>query len=156
MKRVFFDAAQNASAIGLFQPGTEILQAGTTVYSMPVGEKNAEYQKFADDYDIHFIFDDMPITVDFYAVPRIDIFAVDSYGGYIGTIGGLTDNESSLPICYIDNQRKVFYLANNSVDFLEKCPTWKEHLKPCSSVELFCSKADAMNAYEFVEVSYHF
>ena len=43
----------------------------------------------------------MALNVDFYAVPRVDIMAVDSRGGYIGTVGGLTDIESEFPICYI-------------------------------------------------------
>lgn len=158
MKEIFFDAVKNTSAIGFVQKDVKVLQAGTTVYSMPVEEKNEEYQRFADEYDIHFIFDDVPVMVDFYAVPRIDIFATDRYGGYIGTVGGLTDSESSFPICYIDKERNVFQLASNFTDFLEKCPTWKEALKPCNSVELFSSKADAMNAHEFVaegELNHH-
>ena len=158
MKELFFDAEKNTSAIGFVQKDVKVLQAGTTVYSMPVEEKNEEYQRFADEYDIHFIFDDVPVMVDFYAVPRIDIFATDRYGGYIGTVGGLTDSESNFPICYIDKERNVFQLACNFTDFLEKCPTWKEALKPCNSVELFSSKADAMNAHEFVaegELNHH-
>lgn len=108
MKKVFLDMTQNDNCISVFQKDTEVLQAGTTIYSMPIKDKNDEYQKFADYYDIHFIFDDNTVSIDFYTIPRVDIMAIDSQGGYIGTVGGLSDVESNMPICYIDKDRKAF------------------------------------------------
>ncbi len=106
---------------------------------MPIELKNAEYQHFADAYDVHFIFEDMVPNIDFYTVPRVDIMAVDSYGGYIGTVGGLTDMESELPICYIDESRKVFLIADTFKSFIADCADWRKHLKPYNDVTLFSS-----------------
>ena len=64
---------------------------GKTVYSMLVEDRDEEYQRYADEYDIHFIFDDKTVNIDFFTVPWIDIMAWDSEGGYIGTIGGTAD-----------------------------------------------------------------
>lgn len=51
---------------------------GTTLYPMSVKDKNTEYQRYADTYDLKFIFDDDIPQIDFYTVPRVDIFAKDS------------------------------------------------------------------------------
>ena len=154
MKKLFLDvtSASKNGAIGVFLKDTEIIQAGTTIYSMPTELKDEEYQKFADCYDIHFIFDDRVPEIDFYAVPYVDIMAVDSQGGYIGTVGGLTDLESEFPICYIDKNRKVFRIADNFRSFVANCENWREHWKPWNDVKLFSSKNEAMKEYEFVDI----
>lgn len=131
----------------------EVVQAGTTIYSMPIQEKNAEYQRFAEDYDIRFIFDDFNIFADFYAVPRVDIMAVDSCGGYIGTVGGATDIEGDLPICYIDGDKNVFYVAKNMKEFIGKRENWKKDITPCGDIEMFASKEAAENKYNFFDMT---
>ncbi|WP_310602681.1 hypothetical protein [Anaerosporobacter sp.] len=152
MEKLFFDVTQNDNCISVFTKDAEVLQAGTTIYSMPIKDKNDEYQKFADCYDIHFIFDDYIASIDFYTIPRVDIMAIDSQGGYIGTVGGMSDMESDMPICYIDRDSKVFWLAKNFKEFLKNCKNWKEQLKPYDKIELFTSKEEAQRKYEFVDI----
>lgn len=153
MKKLYLDMTHTDGCMSLFVRGAEIIQAGTTVYSMQVKDKNAEYQKFADEYDIHFIFDDNIPVMDFYAVPRVDIMAIDSAGGYIGTIGGTSDLEGSDAICYIDSERNVFLAADNFKDFIDMADSWKTHLRPCGDVDIFCSKDEAEKVYEFVSLN---
>ncbi|WP_245975473.1 hypothetical protein [Oceanobacillus chungangensis] len=69
---------------------------------MSVYHKNEEYQKYANDYDIQFIFDDDIPHLEFNTVPYVDIMAIDSNGGFIGTVGQQCDLESDAPICYIN------------------------------------------------------
>lgn len=118
-KQLFLDVTSSNydganGAICVIRKDAEIIQAGTTIYSMPTELKDEEYQKFIDCYDIHFIFDDMALNVDFYAVPRVDIMAIDSRGGYIGTVGGLTDIESEFPIAISIKAEKYFGLPITS------------------------------------------
>ena len=85
MKQLFLDVTSSNydganGAICVIRKDAEIIQAGTTISSMPTELKDEEYQKFIDCYDIHFIFDNMALNVDFYAVPRVDITAIDSRG----------------------------------------------------------------------------
>ncbi len=80
MKKVYWDMLENKECIAVFAADTEVVPAGATLYSMSVKEKNAEYQKYADAYDLRFIFDDDIPLIDFYPVPRVDIFAQDSLG----------------------------------------------------------------------------
>ena len=98
MKKVYFDETEAHECMSLFIKDVEIIHAGTTVYSMPATHKNSEYKKFADEYDIHFIFDDDIPQINFYTIPQIDIMATDSQGGFIGTIGQMTDLESDAQI----------------------------------------------------------
>ena len=52
------------------------------------------------------------IKLSFYTVPQVDVFATDSEGGLIGTVGSFTDLQSDLPICYINKNKECFLVAN--------------------------------------------
>ena len=76
MERVYIDMSQvDGSCVGVFVSGKEVVPVGTTAYSMPVEDRDEEYQRYADEYDIHFIFDDRMVNIDFFTVPWIDIMA---------------------------------------------------------------------------------
>lgn len=98
MKKLYIDKSDLAEGTTVYIDGTEIIYTGVTMCIMPVDEKDADYQGFADEYDIRFIFDDNIPKVDFYTVPHVDIFATDSHGGFIGTIGQTTDLQSDAQI----------------------------------------------------------
>ena len=107
MRKVYLDTTQANMCISIYVNDAEVVQAGASVNVMSVKHKNSEYQKYAEEYDIHFIFaDDVP-KVDFYTVPMVDIFAVDSAGGYIGSVGQSADLEADIPICYIDAEKNI-------------------------------------------------
>ena len=77
MRKVYLDTTQADMCNSVYVNDAEVVLAGASVNAMSVKHKNSEYQKFAEEYDIHFIFaDDVP-KVDFYTVPMVDIFAVD-------------------------------------------------------------------------------
>ena len=78
MRKLYIDMTEHDGCTSYYRKDTEIIPAGVTVYSMPVYERNEKYQELADVYDMHFIFDDRNVEVDFYTIPRIDIMAVDS------------------------------------------------------------------------------
>lgn len=125
--------------------------AGATVNAMSVKHKNNEYQKFAEEYDIHFIFVDNVPKVDFYTVPMVDIFAVDSAGGYIGSVGQPTDLEADIPICYIDIEKRCYLIAGNGKELLNKVHQWKEQLTPYTNIEFFESFEMAKEKHEFLD-----
>lgn len=58
MKKRYLDLTNQADCISIFVKDTQIIPAGTTLSSMPVRHKNAEYDRYARDYDIHFLFED--------------------------------------------------------------------------------------------------
>ena len=151
MRKVYLDTTQADMCISVYVKDAEVVPAGASVNAMSVKHKNSEYQKFAEEYDIHFIFaDDVP-KVDFYTVPMVDIFAVDSAGGYVGSVGQLTDLEADIPICYIDFEKRCYLIATNGNDFLRKVSNWKAHLMPYNDIEFFDSLEMAQKKFEFLD-----
>lgn len=143
--------------IGIDEEGKpiEIVQAGTTIYSMPVKYKE-QYEVIESKNEILVIFDDYIPQVDFYAIPRIDIFARDNYGGYFGTVGNITDIEDlEAPICYIDKNQDAFKVANCLKGFLFPSETINEsqkHMEPLLDMTLCNSFQEAKEQFDFINI----
>jgi len=155
MKKIYLDRLEIRGGIGIYAADAELIPAGTTLYSMSVKHKNAEYKKYADTYDLKFIFDDDIPKIGFYTVPHVDIFAQDSLGGLFGTIGQITDIESDCPICYIDKNKNCFFVADSLKAFLDLLASeedWKTHKTANHDVTFYQSKADAARSLDFLEV----
>lgn len=153
MERFYLDKSEIIEADGpasIYIAGAEIIDAGVTINSMPVEYKDDEYQSYADNYDIHFIFDDDIPRVDFFTVPLVDIFATDSNGGFLGTIGCMTDFQSDAPICYIDDSRNCFIAAENGNNLIQKRSEWRNNLEKSADVNVFRTKADAEKNFRFI------
>ncbi len=152
MEKIYFDISEKTDCISLFSTDVQIIPAGTTVYTMSVKDKNAHYQNFADRHDIHFIFEDNVPKINFFAVPRVDIFAVDSIGGVFGTIGETTDLGSAAPICYINKSHTCFRVANSLSEWMQLLASFPNHqaaLTRCNEVVLYQSREDAQKTLEF-------
>ena len=150
--KIYIDATEQGCT-SVWMKDTEIIPAGTTVYSMPVKHKNEEYERFAKEYDIHFIFNDNIPVIDFYTIPRVDIFATDSAGGYIGTIGKMTDFESDASICYINKEKNCYLICKEGKNFLQVVSFWKEVLEPYEEIIFYASKMDAISKNKFIDLS---
>ncbi len=150
MRKVYFDVSEDNSCYSVFVKGAETVPAGTTVYSMSDKHKCEEYENIAEQLDIYFIFDDDIPKVNFYTVPRVDIFAVSSAGGFLGTIGALTDIEGSSKICYINKNRNCFTIAESLKELLA-LPDWKENMKQNEEVQIFNSIDEVKKNLEFIE-----
>ena len=152
MNTMYLDMTDN-SCTSVFIKNTRIIPAGTTIYAMPVKDKCDAYDFLADKYNIHFIFDDNIPTIDFYAIPRIDIMATDGAGGFLGTLGEISDLNGQAPICYIDNDKNSYVIAADFRDLLNHSDNWREHALPCKEITLFSSKAEAMKKHKFIDLS---
>ncbi|MBT2686308.1 hypothetical protein [Bacillus sp. ISL-37] len=153
MRKVYLDRTKLNGAINVNLTDTKVITAGTTIFPMSVYHKNEEYQKFASDYDIQFIFDDDIPQLEFYTVPYVDIMARDSKGGFIGTVGQQCDLKSDAPICYINRQLECWILSENGEDFLSNIRTWQDKLKPYDKITVYSSKAEAEMELEFIDLS---
>ena len=152
MNKVYLDVTGLENGLCIFVEDKEIIPTGTTVYYLSLSEKNENYQQYADEYDIHFIFDDNIPKLSFYTVPQVDVFATDSEGGLIGTVGSITDLESNSPICYINKNKKCFLIANDFKNFLERTDNWKNHLEPYNEIIFYSSKLKAEKELEFINL----
>ena len=152
MNRVYLDVTERENYPAIYIKDTEVITSGSTVYHMDLNDKNETYQQYADEYDIHFIFDDNIPKLSFYTVPQVDVFATDSEGGLIGTVGSMTDLQSDLPICYINKNKECFIIANRGKEFLETTKNWKKNLKPYSEVIFYTSKLEAEKELRFINI----
>lgn len=153
MRKVYLDKTKNNMCISVYMKDTEIIPAGTLVNAMSIRHKNSEYQRFADEYDVHFLFEDDVPKVDYYTIPMVDIFAVDSNGGCIGSVGQATDLQGDIPICYIDAERNCYLIAGNGKEFLAKVQYWKKDLVSYDGIEFLESLEEAQEKYEFLDVT---
>lgn len=151
MRKLYLDAEKIKEPISVFVRDAEVVWAGTTIYSMAVSYRDAEYDRYAREYDIHFIFEDQIPEVSFYTVPQADIFAVDSEGGYLCTFGEVTYFEGDAPIIYIDDGRRCFLIAKNGKEFLDNVNQWKERKTPFLEIEFFSCQEEAAEKYEFIQ-----
>ena len=152
MRKIYLDETELNYCVAVFVSDAEVIRAGATIYSMPVSENNDEYKRFAQNYDVSFIFDDNPIAVDFYTIPLINIFATDSNGGYIASLGQILDLESNAPLCYIDKNKKCYIIAENGKEFLQNITEWKNRMELFSDIKFYSSKAEAERENEFLDI----
>ena len=150
MKKVYLDVTQANMCISVYVNNAKVVLAGTSVASMSVKHKNSEYHRFAEEYDIQFIFDDNVPKIEFYAIPMVEIFAVDSTGGYICSLGQATNFKKEIPICYIDKDRNCYLIADKGNDFLKNISECKLKMTPYMDIEFFDSLDAAKKKYEFL------
>lgn len=131
MEQSFFKNKMSASSIGII--GEEVIYTGKTIHPMPsLYKKEKAYQILADEFDVKFIFDDDIPEFHFYPIPCLEILAIDSRGGCIGSSNNLVSlDEDYAPIYYISNENKPFYIASNLKEFLRLivfCTDWKKYI----------------------------
>lgn len=155
MGKVYIDIRQLESSEAFFVglEDKEIILAGRIINSMSINEKNYEYQRYADDYDIHFIFDDCIPDVEFYTVPILDIFSKDSDGGFIGSLGQQFDLKGDSPVCYVNRDIECFIVSENMKEFLKDIKCWKKNLKVYDKVIFYHSKEEAQEELDFFDLS---
>lgn len=134
MKKVYYDVCEGNECAAIFSSKIKAVPAGTTLYPMSARDKNSEYQRYADVYDLKFIFDDDIPQISFYTVPQVDIFAKDSVGGLFGTVGQITDIHDVAPICYINSSLESFSVANSLKIFLQMLASGCDWKTTCSLI----------------------
>lgn len=120
----------------------DIIYAGKFVLPMPISDR-AEISLFSDEYDVCFIFDDNIPNLQFYPVPQLFIFAIDSFGGCFASTNIEMNIEKTAPIYYIEKNFKAHYLSPSLKKFLELVvfnPLWKKELNLPGKINLNISK----------------
>ncbi len=152
LDRAAFEKLFPDGPMGIILNGEQPAWAGTTVYVMPDSCRNEEYERYKREYGISFFFEGGPIPKpDFYAVPWVEIFAIDGSGGWFGTVGGSFDLEE-IPVCYITSDHRCFRIAQDGREFIEKAPAWRTFLEPFEELTLYPTKAAAAEFVEFMDL----
>lgn len=145
-------ANDGAGAIGFFKSKGKVIFCGSEVYAMDKSEKSGEYETFAKENDIRFLFDDFIPEVPFYTVPYTSIAALTSDGGFIASVGKPFDLYDKMEIVYIAKNRKCFLITEDSTKFLSLASHWRDVLTPYDKIEFFDSKADAEKKYMIEDI----
>ncbi|MFD1608598.1 hypothetical protein [Oceanobacillus luteolus] len=153
MRKIYLDRTAFSGAVFINLEDTEVISAGTTINQMGVHNRNEEYQRYANDYDIQFIFEDDIPNLEFFTVPHVDIIAKDSRGGFIGIIYQQCDSESEAPICYINRDLECFIISKNVEEFRSNIGTWQDNMKLYEKITVYRSKAEAEAELEFIDLS---
>ena len=107
------------------------------------------YAQFAEK-DVHFFFcDDMP-EIDFYAAPRLDVFARTT-DGLLATLGESSDAEGEAPIVLIDREKRASRAAKTMMDLLTST-NWKDGICEEHEVRIFPDRTAAEAELEFIEI----
>lgn len=149
-KRYVIDTIPNSTTVAIYRvpKGAEIISGGTMVEPMSIQYKTTEYEKYREQYGIAFIFEDNIPVIDFYTVPLINVFATDSFGGFFGRLETSTEISCEEPICYINQKKDCFIVANSANEFLRFINEglWENILKTTkktNQIVVYKSKADA-------------
>ena len=151
----YLDMTQANGCFGIIpENGETIVFTGVSVYSMPLSVKRDEgeaYDDFARKYGIHFIFDDCIPEIDFYTVPKIEIAATDSDGGFIASVGEPFSFHNPVPLIYISADRKVYLITDDSSKFFSIASEWRSRLIPYGGIKLYGSKEEAQKEYPIID-----
>lgn len=154
MEKIYLDAVElkEREILRVITDGErKAVTAGTTISAMDVDFKK-DYQHYAENEDLHFIFEDFLPKPKFYTVPHVDIIAVDSVGGFVGSLGQTFVIEADAPICYINKELESFIVAENGRDFVKNIASWKKRLKPYDKITFYRSKAEAEKELRFMDL----
>lgn len=155
MRTIYYDMNDiTAGAIGVFMRDTKVLPAGVTISSESAAARQdatvmRAFAQFARK-DVHFIFRDEEPEIDFYAVPRLDVFARTSEG-LLATLGESSDPEGGAPIVLIDREMNVRRAARNMMDLLTST-NWKDGVGEERDVKLYSSREAAEAELEFIQI----
>lgn len=151
LRKLYLDRT-GGEAVSVYVRDAEVIPAGTTVYSMPLRERNPVYDRWGREYGIYFLFEDMQVEIPFYAVPWVDLFAVDGQGGFFGTVGRGTDLEGEGPVCYF-KEGKCRIIAESGPEFIANAAEWRQRLRDYPQVTLYDSREQAARELEFISLN---
>lgn len=154
---LYVDFSHINQCVGILaKNGETIVPTGTTVSRMSstVHEKEGcAYDRFFSQYGVRFLFDGDSPLIDFYAVPRLDVAAVDEAGGLIASVGCSFDLQIPMPLVYVSPERRCLLITEDSTSFLSIAPVWRRRLRPYDDVHLFASRSEAEKHYNILDLS---
>ena len=157
-KTIYIDVEQMKGAIGfIFGKGQEVVYTGKIIEPMSISNKKERvYGILADSFDVNFIFEKNVLKHDFYPVPKLTVFAVDSCGGcFCTTNNNMSMKEECADIYYIDKNLKCIFLASNLNRFMSMlvfCASWREDYNIDTAIKTQISTAENEYLIEYLKL----
>ena len=122
--------------------GTTVLTEAAELRDHPLAKR------YAKECDFYFFYagDELP---ELYTVPRTEIGGYDSCGGLFAGSPEFTLGEE--PLYYIDREKQVFLITENSAEMLEMGMNWREKMIPTDAIEVFAGRDEAERKYKIWE-----
>ncbi len=138
----YFDTTQLKCAVGFWAgDGHQIVYTGTEIHREP--EKYREFgKKFTLTTGLHFWFADEGPAENFYTVPKMELVAYDSRGGYLAQL-----DETWV---YIDAEKACYQLPKNT-QLLSMSENWRKHLQPLEGIRIFSSRSEAEMEFQILD-----
>ncbi len=134
----YIDTSDVNGAIGFIAgEGESIICCGTDIHQEPEKYRTLG-EPYAKEKDIHFWFGEEGPEESVYTVPKIELGAYDSRGGWFAQ-----RNDQWL---YIDSQKNCFRLPK--VEHIIELPNdWHDHLEPTEPIHFFPSREAAEKVF---------
>ena len=149
--KVYCDITGKPGCIGIIpNPGVEIIFTGVELHSEPAKYRTLPLAvRLAQECDLHFWFDDEKPEKPFYTVPKTEVFAHDSRGGYFVTTENLGLDWSS-PLYYIDTMFVCHRIKPVGKELVDMGTFWRETMTPCADIAVFPNRAKAEEQYRIL------
>ncbi len=134
----YIDISKANGAIGFIAgEGEKIILTGTGIHREPEKYRSLG-EPCAIEKDIHFWFGEEGPKEDIYTVPRIELAAYDSRGGYLALL-------EDRPV-YIDHQKKAFSLPA-AENILQLPNDWYHRREAMEPIHFFPSREEAEKVF---------
>ena len=149
--KYYIDLTGTDGAMGILFTNreNEAVYAGTTVHTEDAKLRDHSLAKrYAEECDFHFFFkgDELPKL---YTVPQTEIGGYDSEGGLF--LGSNHFDLRETPLYYLDREKNVFRITENSGELLKLGMEWREKMVLTDAVEVFAGRAEAEQKYRIWE-----
>ncbi len=143
---VYCDITAEPECIGIIpNPGVEVIFTGVELHTEPSKYRTLPLAvRLAQECDVHFWFDDEKTEKPFYTVPKTEVLAHDSRGGYVVV------REGAAPLYYISPGFSCHRIVSGGGNLTDMGSTWWKNMIPCEDVEVFPSRAAAEEKYRIL------
>ncbi|MBQ6933485.1 MAG: hypothetical protein IJN37_03755 [Clostridia bacterium] len=123
MKKILVDTESASSVVAVFgrEDGEVIECVPSGVEVINTRNENPVYDILERDFNVIFCRGCKREDFQFYTVPRLSVFATDSFENAIGTLWGAGDiSDDDYPVAMVSLENNGYILANSLKDFLFK------------------------------------
>lgn len=146
--KVYCDCTNEPGCVGvLLGREIEVVFTGTQLHIEAAKYRTLPLAlRLAQECDLHFWFSDEQPELPFYTVPKTEVFAHDSRGGFFVT----TEHAAldwSAPLYYIDPMLVCHRIPPTGKTVADMGSTWRETMVPWGELEAFPNRAAAEARY---------
>lgn len=149
--KYYIDLTKENGCVGILftHRENEAVYVGTTVHTEEAKLRDHPLVKrYAEECEFHFFFDGEELP-ELYTVPQTEVGGYDSEGGLF--VGSYNFDFRKNPMYYIDREKNVFLITENSGELLDMGMEWREKMVPTDAINVFANREEAEQKYKIWE-----